>query len=80
MLPCSLLPLQSVLPINTDEPNPLLRNAHSLTLLPTKGRHQGRNPKVVIPAHQVHPDQVLSLAVVVGTAKGPQPDLRRAEV
>ena len=36
-----------------------------------KGRHQGRNPKVVIPAHRVHPDQVLSLAVVVGPARVP---------
>ena len=42
--------------------------------------HQGRNLKVVVQAPRVHLDQVLSLAVVVGPAKGLQPDLRPAQV
>ena len=60
---------------NTDAPSPLLRNPCSLTPPPTRSRHQGMNPKIVIQAW-VHPDQVLSLAVAVGPTKGPQLDLR----
>ena len=79
MHPHSLLPLQSALHPNADAPSPLLHNACSLTPLPTRSQHQGMNPKVVIQAHRVHPDQVLSLAVVVGPVKGPQLDLRPAQ-
>ena len=52
------------------------RNAHSLTPLLMRSRHQGVDQKVVIQAHQVHQDQVPSLAVAVGPAMGPQLDLK----
>ena len=71
MHPCSLLPPWSVLHPNADMPSPLLCNACSPTLLPTRSRHLGTNPKVVIQAHRVCPDQVLGLSVVVGPARGP---------
>ena len=80
MHPCSLLPPQSVLHPNTDMPNPLLCNAHSPTPLLTRSRHLGTNPKVVIQGHRVCPDQVLGLSVVVGPARGTQPDLRPVQV
>ena len=80
MHPRSLLPLQSALHPNADTPSPLLRNAHSLTPLRMRSRHQGTDQKVVVQAHWVHPDQVLSLAVAVGPAKGPQLDLKPAQV
>ena len=77
--PCSLLPLRSALHPNADALSPLLRNACSLTPLLTRSQHQGTNPKVVVQAHRVYPDQVLSLAVAVGPMKGPQLDLKPAQ-
>ena len=57
----------------------LLCNTHSLTLLQTRSWHQGTDQEVVVQAHRVHPDQVLSLAVAVDPAKGPQLDLKPAQ-
>ena len=80
MHPWSLLPPQSILHPNAGTPSPLLRNTHSLTPLLMRSRHLGMNPKAVIRAHRVRPDQVLGPSVVVGPARGPQPDLKPVQV
>ena len=60
MQPCLLLPLRSALHPNADAPSPLLHNAHNLTPLLARSRHQGADQKVVVEAHQFHQDQVES--------------------
>ena len=80
MHPQSPLPPQSVLHPSTAARSPLLHSARSLTPLPTRSRHLGTNPKVVIWAPRVCPDQALGPSVVAGPTKGPQPDLRPVRV